>query len=496
MTSSFYTKPEIQVNDRIASVNTFSDSIEKLNSVILKRMTNNFYPIGKTNFDSRSDSVIDFHFVSSQGFDLKSFVLYFNAKLPEAVTRACFDDLLPMFTRVVCLINDSIFTDTTNFNIIFKNLWYQTCSEEFQKSYQGQLCGAWRYNHQPVTRLSSMKLDALYETEPNIDPNGLQPLLYGIETKAHEDSCQSASGRSYAIPLSFIFSIFRIDQILPLELVKSLKLSFYLAPYAETVLHLPAKAAAFPATDAAALLLHPYRLFSSYANEPAGANQYYLINNVMITGDVVDLHPSYLSEIRSLAQSQTGFFVSCENYSSFLQSLTAPSVTLNITQPISHLKDIFIVPRRSMITNAYSTLDSNHNQFKDYRITIGSIPLTLNPVNSISQSYIESRKAWNSLGNLNGSTLLNERMFKDYCFCISQSCEALSVNGIPSNVDLKLPASYVRCDLNFNAIADPDIAATPLLVGAVQANYALMLIVILHHDIGLHFSNGGVERLT
>ena len=496
MTSSFYSKPEITVNDRIASVNTFSDSIEKMNSVILKRMTNNFYPIGKTSFDSRSDSVIDFHFVSTQGFDLKSFVLYFNGKLPEAPTRSCIDDLLPMFSRVVCLINDSIFTDTTNFNIVFKNLWYQTCSQEFQESYQGQLCGAWRYNTQPVTRLSSMPLDAAYETEAILDPNGYQPILRGIETKKHEVACQSANGRAYAIPLSFIFSIFRIDQILPLELVKSLKLSFYLAPYSETVLHLPAKPAAFPASNAAAALLHPYRLFSTYANAPAAANLYYQINNVMITGDTIDLHPMYMQEIRQLAQSQTGFFVSCENYSSFNQTLTGPSMTLNITQPISHLKDIFIVPRRSVITNDYSTLDSNHNQFKDYRVTIGSIPLTLNPVNSLSQAYIESRKAWNSLGNLNGSTLLNDVMFKDYCFCISQSCEALSVNNIPSNVDLKLPASYVRVDLNFNAIADPDIAATPLLVGAVQAGYAVMLVIILHHDIGLHFSNGGVERLT
>ena len=106
MSSSFYSKPEINVQDRIAPVNTFSDSIEKLNSVILRRMTTNFYPIGKTNFSSQSDSVIDFHFVSTQGFDLKSFVLYFNAKLPEAGVRACFDDLLPMFSRVVCLIND------------------------------------------------------------------------------------------------------------------------------------------------------------------------------------------------------------------------------------------------------------------------------------------------------------------------------------------------------------------------------------------------------
>jgi hypothetical protein len=496
MSSSFYSKPEIFVNDKIAGVNTFSNSIEKLNSVILKRTTTTFFPVGKTSFDRRSDSVIDFHFVSTQGFDMKSFVMFFNAKLPEAGTRCVMDDLLPMFSRVVCLINDSIYQDTNNFNILFKQLWYQTCSQEYNQSAQGQLNGSWRFNSQPLSRLSSMKLDALYETEANIDPNGHQPLLYGVPTKVTEDECQSANGKPYAVPLSFIYAIFRIDQILPLELVKSLKLTFYLAPYTECVLHLPAKPAAFPANDAAALLLHPYRLFSSYANAPAALNQYYLLNNVYISGDIIDLHPLYMQEIRQLAMSQTGFFIQNDNYSSFPHSMTSASQTINISQPISHLKDIFVVPRRQTIDNLYSIQDSHHNSFLDYRVTIGSQPLTLNPIKTLQEAYIETRKAWNSLGNLYGSTLMNYKMYTDYMFCIGQSCEALSVNSSPSNVDLKLPANFVRLDINFTAIADPDIAVTPLLVGAVQANYGIALIIILHHDIGLHFSNGGVEKLT
>ncbi len=96
---------------------------------------------------------------------------------------------------------------------------------------------------------------------------------------------------------------------------------------------------------------------------------------------------------------------------------------------------------------------------------------------------------------MNGSTLLNQQLYKDYCFCIAQSLEALSVNSVPSSVDLRMSGNYVRADLVFTAIAVPDVAATPLLVGAEQRNYGVTLIIILHHDIGLHFNNNRIDKL-
>ncbi len=52
-----------------------------------------------------------------------------------------------------------------------------------------------------------------------------------------------------------------------------MRLVFYLSPYSEAVLHLPDKVDAAPATDAAAELLHSYRIFSNYAVDPT--NLYY-----------------------------------------------------------------------------------------------------------------------------------------------------------------------------------------------------------------------------
>ncbi len=101
-----------------------------------------------------------------------------------------------MIKRCTCLINDNIFTDTNEFNMTFKQLWYNTCSEEFQKSGQGQLCGAWRYNYQPLTRLASLKVGAVngaaptvstYDTSVALDPNGYQPLMFGVDIKNHQD---------------------------------------------------------------------------------------------------------------------------------------------------------------------------------------------------------------------------------------------------------------------------------------------------------------------
>ncbi len=110
-----------------------------------------------------------------------------------------------------------------------------------------------------------------------------------------------------------------------------------------------------------------------------------------MTMDMLDLHPSYLQEIREIAQGQTGFYIQCENYFAYQQQLTSPSLSLTISQPISHLKDIFIVPRRSSVDSTYSIVDSNHNQFVSYRFTVGTNPLTINPVTGLTESYIETR---------------------------------------------------------------------------------------------------------
>ncbi len=99
-----------------------------------------------------------------------------------------------------------------------------------------------------------------------------------------------------------------------------MRLVFYLAPYSEAVLHLPDKVNA--ATNAGAELLHPYRLFSNYAVDPT--NLYYELKNVHMTMDMLDLHPSYLQEIREIAQGQTGFYI---NKSKFIIN----NITTNIT---------------------------------------------------------------------------------------------------------------------------------------------------------------------
>ncbi len=496
--TSFFTKSDIKIQDKIAPELYLKGALSNYNSVILKRQTRKFVPQTNGNYTSSSNSYISIKLNDHQDYlDAITAVLHFKCELGtltgnNSFTQTFNDGICSIFDRAELYIAGVETERIENLSRLINMLVYNTIGQDFMDSNSAYMAGYWRWRKVYKNRFDGFAYDAtdvdrtlteLAGTLANSN-NFIVPCIdvNGAETR-------SQGSNEYSFPLSWMFSFFKIQQFICLPELKDIEIRLYLQTHLNATIETTAG-------GQGTIGWSPYRLQTTKANAVTAVERVFILSEVRVICDMLTLHPSYISGIKALSLSAEGLMFDFDSWISSQEQITATSQTFRIGRGVSHLKSVLCGIYRNINIAGASYTDSNHKGYVNHRFLIGSNPLHSSPVTGLNECYSELLKCFHAVGNVDYDSIIeNEDMYKNYMFTIGQNFNTTSTEGI-SNVNTKIPGNELFLDLTLSGTlgADPDVADPAALLSATaSATYVPLLVSFLNFNVVVKVSNGMVQ---
>jgi hypothetical protein len=484
-----FSRPDISVKEKIPETLYVSTSVNNYNSIIQGRQTRSYFPDSLSEVVSNSNSVINIKLNESGDdfIDPATAKIFFDAKINKVADTdiGMFQDGVCWFERCELWIGGSMLEEIVHPHELINSLTYFSVSKDWLTSKEAEDMNFWRYAPVHSNRVDSMAFNVAGMDTLNTISANQHLLLHGIPVFEKEN--EAFNYKTFAIPLSTIFGLFRVSQFLHSGILKGIEIKLYINSYQNACLELEDQSAA--AVDVVAgMLRNRYRLETT--NTTDSTTRTFTIKNLKVSVDLMSLHPSYVQSLKTLASSSTGFVIMLDSWLYSSEVITQDPASVTVLRSVSSLKDIWCLLRRNSLDYMDSAHESSDHDLVKYRVSLGSKSLTQHDITTLEEAYNEVLKSLNVVGNINHQPIVNSELYEAQMFVLAQNVELVSVQGNASSVSTRMNNNNIRIDLEITPEVDPFILYNRTVA---QANYKCLLQVFLHHDISIFVRNNAIE---
>jgi hypothetical protein len=490
MSVSVFSRADISVQEKIPKSLYLQKGVN-YNSVILARQTRQYFPDTQSDVVSNSNSVINIKMneAGDDYIDPATCMLIFNAKVNkqavDGTIKGMFQDGICWFERCELWIGGQMLEENFHCHELLSSLTYHSVDSSWYTSKSAYDQNYWRYAYKAGRRADSLLYGAAMPTITAL--SGKRHITFD-EVDVYNLEKTSHNNRTFVIPLSVLFGLFRVSQFLSSDFLKSLEVKLYLNSYQNACVELE-DASAAAADVPTAFTRKNYRLESTNL-DANGINTTgtFTISSIKITSDLMTLHPSYVSSMKKLSAG-SGFIIMLESWLYSSEQILGSPQSVTIQRGISSLKDIWVLLRRNVLELKDSSNESSSHGLTSYVISIGSKNFT-HSIKSIEEAYVEVLKSLNVCSSVSHHPVVNDELYRNLCFAIGQNVELVSVEATPSQISTKINGNNIRIDVELSLITDPFILYNRT---AAQVGYKPLLQAYLHHDVSIFVRNNTIE---
>lgn len=407
--------------------NSLDFSLPTRTSFIQQRNSVTYTPVSGATYGA-SNTIIQFK-ISSEGYlDPATAMLNFTLRVPNAGVVP--DDLYPVFcwNSLRCVSGGTQAEYLTSAGAALYNQIIHSCDKSWIQSTGSVSCGAWAHcpsqglslettsvggsavasTIAPQTSDAASFIGGLSAADNSLGQNPVSASQYVGSTwrpnsmsrfevnsltgnarnklASRKIGGRQFSGRSYSVPLSYLFGIMRTGgKLLPLRNMGALEFTLELNSYAKTFIQ--CQAATLGENNVitqAAADIAPYGDFT--------------VSAVSITCDICQISSNVVNEIDSLCAGSEGLSLVCDTYVSTLFSSRPPSTTesFSASRPFSNLLATYLSGRPTAGVNSpfWRHTDTYFgSRFVSLQTSVGSAQFPLASIQSTAQAWMELRKS-------------------------------------------------------------------------------------------------------